>query len=218
MINWQCFLNLAMEIGQCFRIVSLETGQRFQIVSLEQGNVMIESIALFPRTRFGSVALFPWPNSGSVASLSCPKLGNIATFWRKCSTRLEPFYEFFTHLELEFLNFIYHSWIRKHSSLTYQKLVNQFRVPLRETNASIFHFPCIFEQTLCTIFPFLLSIFQGLIFWDSFHNFQNFFPLYSDSHFLNSFQISNIFYSETTMPHNRRVFKNTSYKCYVNCS
>ena len=130
MINWQCFLNLAMKIGQRFRIVSLETGQCFQIVSLEPGNVMIESIALFPRTRFGSVALFPWPNLGSVASLSCPKLGNIATFWRKCSTRLEPFYEFFTHLELEFLNFIYHSWIRKHSSLTYQKLVNQFRVPL----------------------------------------------------------------------------------------
>ena len=104
MINWQCFLNLAMEIGQRFQIVSLETGQCFQIVSLEQGNVMIESIALFPRTRFGSVALFPWPNLGSVASLSCPKLGNIATFWRKCSTRLEPFYEFFTHLEHEFLS------------------------------------------------------------------------------------------------------------------
>ena len=125
MINWQHFLNLAMKIGQ-----------RFQIVSLELGNVMKESIALFPRTRFGSVALFPWPNLGSVASLSCPKLGNIATFWRKCSTRLEPFYEFFTHLELEFLNFIYHSWIRKHSSLTYQKLVNQFRDPLSHLKLS----------------------------------------------------------------------------------
>ena len=130
MINWQRFLNLAMEIGQRFQIVSLETGQRFQIVSLKPGNIMIESIALFLRTRFGSVALFPWPNLGSIASLSCPKLGSVATFWKKCSTRLVPVFEFLTHLESDFQNFIYHSWIRKHSSSKYQKLVNRFRVPL----------------------------------------------------------------------------------------
>ena len=102
MINWQCFLNLAMKIGQCFRIVFFETGQCFQIVSLEPGNVIIESIALFPRRRFGSVALFPWPKLGTVASWSCPQLGNIATFWRKCSTRLELSFQFFTHLKLDF--------------------------------------------------------------------------------------------------------------------
>ena len=134
MINWQCFLNLAMEIGQCFRIVSLETGQCFLFVSLKPDNVMIENIALFSRTWFVSVALFPWPNSGSVASLSCPKLGNIATFWRKCSTRLVPVFEFLTYFESDFQNFIYQSWIRKHSSAKYQKLVNRFRVPLRFIN------------------------------------------------------------------------------------
>ena len=135
-----CFLQKRATLPNCghdklamlpeFQIVSLETGQRFQIVSLEPGNVMIKSIALFPRTRFGSVALFPWPNLGIIASLSCPKLGSVATFWKKCSTRLVPVFEYLTHLESDFQNFIYHSWIRKYSSSKYQKLVNRFRVPL----------------------------------------------------------------------------------------
>ena len=51
-------------------------------------------------------------------------------FWKKCSTKLVPVFEFLTHLESDFQNFIYHSWIRKHSSSKYQKLVNRFRVPL----------------------------------------------------------------------------------------
>ena len=121
----------------CFRIESLETGQYFLIVTIWKHctvpRTQFGNIALFLRTRFGSIALFPWPNLGSIASLSCPKLGSVATFWRKRSTRLVLFFEFLTHLESDFKNFIHHSWIRKRTSSKYQKLVNWFRVPLNAT-------------------------------------------------------------------------------------
>ena len=138
MINGQRFLNLAMEIGQRFQIVSLETGPCFQSKHCPFPRTWFGNVALFLRTWFGSVALFPWPNLGSIARLSCPKLGSVATFWRKRSTRLVPFFEFLTHLESDFKNFIHHSWIRKHTSSKYQKLVNQFRVPL--SSCWLFHF------------------------------------------------------------------------------